>query len=176
MSALRSLATGSFWREAVITQSSNVSYVHQETRSRRSIGLHMSQCLSEICENRWRCARLSGTSVLPRTAGGRLLKLSRARSALPLARDTPDHIANIIRHEKRAVGAECYPYRSPIGHPLVRREEPGQNIPRRLRRAPVRERHEDDLVAAQRAAVPGAVLPDGHAVRKARKRAGRQPA
>src|ERR1700730_16474984 len=57
-----------FWRKAVIGQSSNVSRVHQETRTRRSFGLDMSQFVSEICENWWGCARLSGTSVLPSTA------------------------------------------------------------------------------------------------------------
>src|ERR1700676_522870 len=103
-------------------------------------------------------------------------KLSRVRSALPLARYAPDHIANIVRHQNGAVRTECYSYRSSIGHPLVGSEEPGQNIPWLPRRTPVRERHEDDLVATQHAAVPGAVLPDGHAVRKAWKRTGRQPA
>src|ERR1700738_3371364 len=103
-------------------------------------------------------------------------ELSRARSALTLARYAPDHIANVVCHQNGAVGTECYPYRSSIGNPLVRCEEPRQNIPRRPGGAPVLERHEDDLVATQRAAVPRAVLPDGHAVRKARKRAGRQPA
>src|SRR5712664_744386 len=102
--------------------------------------------------------------------------MSPARSALPLARYAPDHIANIVRHQNRAVGTECYPDRSPIGLPLVRCEEPRQNIPRRSGRAPVRERHESDLVATERAAIPGAVLADGHAVRKARERVGRQPA
>jgi hypothetical protein len=33
---------GSFWRKAVIGRSPNVSEVQQETRTRRSIGLHMS--------------------------------------------------------------------------------------------------------------------------------------
>src|ERR1700682_3961758 len=103
-------------------------------------------------------------------------KLSWARSALLLAGYAPDHIANIVRHQNRAVGTECYPDRPSIGLALVRREEARQDIPRRPGRAPGRERHEDALVATQRAAVPGAVLPDGHAVRKARKRSGRQPA
>src|SRR5713101_8192226 len=97
-------------------------------------------------------------SHLDSTQSGRSpKKLSRARSALPLARYAPDHIANSVRHQNGAVGTECYPYRSSIGHPLVRCEEPRQNIPRWPSRAPVRERHEDDLVATQRAAVPGAV-------------------
>src|ERR1700738_3099442 len=100
-------------------------------------------------------------------------KLSWARSALPLARYPPAHLAHVVPHQKRAVGTECYPNRSSIGHPLVRCEEPGQNIPRRPGRAPVLEGHEDELVATQRAAVPGAVLPDGHACRIARKRPGR---
>jgi hypothetical protein len=55
-------------------------------------------------------------------------KLSRARSALPLSRYASDHIAYIVRHQKRAVGTECYPDRSSIGLPLVRGEEPRQNI------------------------------------------------
>jgi hypothetical protein len=50
-------------------------------------------------------------------------KLSRARSALPLARYAPDHIADIVRHQKRAVGTECYSYRPSIGLPFVRCEE-----------------------------------------------------
>jgi hypothetical protein len=79
----REAGDGSSWREAVITQSSNVSYVHQETRSRRSIGLHMSQFVSEICENRWRCARLSGTSVLPPTAD--IVTARRHVSKVPIA-------------------------------------------------------------------------------------------
>src|ERR1700676_5150556 len=108
----------------------------------------------------WRWAQQADAYVLRH-------KLSRARSALPLARYAPDHIANILRHQKGAVGTECYPYRSSIGHPLVRCEEPRQNIPRRPGRVPVRERHEDGLVDTQRAAAPGAVLLDGHAVRKA---------
>jgi hypothetical protein len=58
-------------------------------------------------------------------------ELSRARSALPLARYAPDHIANVVCHQNGAVGTECYPYRSSIGNPLVRSEEPRQNIPRR---------------------------------------------
>src|SRR5450755_3516041 len=95
-------------------------------------------------------------------------KLSWARSAPPLARYAPDHIAYVVRHQNRAVGTECDAYWTAIGHPLVRCEEPRQNIPRRPGRAPVRERHEHELVAAQRAAIPGAVLPDRHAVRKAR--------
>ena len=41
---------------------------------------------------------------------------------------------------------------------------------------PFDERHEDHLVAAQRAAVPGAVLADDHAVRKAGQGAGGKPA
>src|SRR5882724_6585709 len=125
--------------------------------------------MPDICFKRWRrWAQQADAYVLRR-------ELSRARSALLLARYAPDHIANIVRHQNRAVGTECYPDRSSIGLPLVRCEEPRQNIPRRPGRAPVRERHEDDLVATQRAAIPGAVLPDGHAVRKPRKRAGRQP-
>src|SRR4030088_1873487 len=126
--------------------------------------------LPDTCLMRWRrWTQQAAASVLRR-------KLSRARSALLRARYAPDHIANIVRHQNGAVRTECYSYRSSIGHPLVRCEEPGQNIPRRPGRVPVLERHEDDLVATQRAAVLGAVLPDGYAVGKARKRAGRQPA
>src|SRR5580698_11496255 len=49
-------------------------------------------------------------------------------------------------------------------------------ITRRTGRPAILERHEHDLVAAQRAAIPGAVLTDRHAVGKARKRPGRHPA
>src|SRR5450759_2582008 len=101
-------------------------------------------------------------------------KLSWARSALPLARYAPDHVANVVRHQNRAVGTECDAYRTAIGHPLVRCEEALQNVPRPPGRAPVPERHEDAPVATQRATVPGAVLSDGHALWKARKRAGRK--
>src|ERR1039457_4241936 len=119
---------------------------------------------------RWRrWAQQAATYVLRQ-------KLSWARLVRSLARYAPDHVANVIRHQNRAVGTECDAYRTAIGHPLVRCEEPRQNIPRRPRRASVCERHEHDLIATQRAAVPGAVLPDGHAVGKARKRACRQPA
>src|SRR5258708_845791 len=87
-------------------------------------------------------------------------RLSRPRSALALAGDAPDHIADIVRDQKRTVGTEGYPDRPSIGLALVRCEEARQDIARRTCRASVRERHEDDLVTAQRAAIPGAVLPD----------------
>src|SRR5258707_7986479 len=126
--------------------------------------------MPDTCLMRWRrWTQQADASVLRR-------KLSRACSALLRAHYAPDHIANIVRHQNGAVGTECYTHRPSIGHPLVRCEEPGQNIPRRAGRASVYERHEHDLVATQRAAVPGAVLPDGHAVGKARKRAGPQAA
>src|ERR1700730_15423109 len=101
-------------------------------------------------------------------------KLSWARSALPLARYAPDHIAHVVRHQNTGLGGGWDAYRTAIGHPLVRCEEPRQNIPRRARRESVCERHEHNLIATQRAAVPGAVLPDGHAFGKARKRPCRQ--
>src|SRR6478609_1225535 len=63
-----------------------------------------------------------------------------------------------------------------VGDLFVGCEKPGENVPRRTRWAAVLERHEDDGVAAQRAAIPGAVLADHHAVRKARQRACRHPA
>src|SRR5580692_3588609 len=85
-------------------------------------------------------------------------ELSLARSVLLRARDAPDHIANIVCHQNGAVGTQCYSDRSSIGLPLIRCEKPRENIPRWPGRAPVSERHEDDLVATQRAAVPGAVL------------------
>src|SRR6516162_11486872 len=99
-----------------------------------------------------------------------------SRSALPLARYAPDDIADIVRHQKRTIGTECDADWSSIGLPLIGREESRQNIPRGTRRAAILERHEHDLVAAQRRAIPGTVLPDCHAVRKARQRASRQPA
>src|SRR6185437_12847481 len=55
-------------------------------------------------------------------------------------------------------------------------QKPGQNVARRPGWAPVFERHEDHLVAAERAPVPGAVLADDHALGKAWKRSRRQPA
>src|SRR3981081_4585766 len=58
-------------------------------------------------------------------------KPARASSAPLLAGHAPDHIADIVRHQNGAVGTERYPYRSSIGHPLVGREKPAQNIPRR---------------------------------------------
>src|SRR5205085_11123089 len=41
------------------------------------------------------------------------------RSALPLARYAPDHIANIVRHQNGAVRTECYADRSSIGLPFI---------------------------------------------------------
>ena len=57
-----------------------------------------------------RFAIASGTPVL-------------ARSALSLTRHAPDHIAHVVRYQHGAVGADRYPYRPSIGHPLVRCEE-----------------------------------------------------
>src|SRR6202011_5735654 len=126
--------------------------------------------MPDTCLMRWRrWAQQADAYVLRH-------KLSRARSALPLARYAPDHIANIVRHQNGAVGTECYPDRSSKGLPLVRCEETRKNVSRWAGRASVRERHEHDLVATERAAIPGAVLADGHAVWKTRERAGRQPA
>ena len=62
---------------------------------------------------------------------------------LPLsAGDAPDHIAHIVRHQHGAVGADGHADRASVGHPFVRREESGQDIARRSRRAAVRERNE----------------------------------
>jgi hypothetical protein len=41
------LWNGCFWRKAVIGRSPNVGQVQQETRTRRSIGSHMSQSAPE---------------------------------------------------------------------------------------------------------------------------------
>src|SRR4029079_10299010 len=86
------------------------------------------------------------------------------------ARHAPDDVADIVSHQQRAVGAERDADWTSVGDLLVGREKPGENVPRRTRWAAVLERHEDDGVAAQRAAIPGAVLADHHAVRKARQR------
>jgi hypothetical protein len=51
-----------------------------------------------------------------------------------------------------------------VGHRFVGRQEARQDVARRARRPAVGEGHEDHLVAAERAAVPRAVLADGHAV------------
>src|SRR5271168_1859257 len=99
-----------------------------------------------------------------------------ARSPFPLARDTPDHVADVVRHQYRAVGADRHSHRSSVCLPFVRREEARQDIACRSDRPPICEWYEDKLVATQRAAIPGTVLSDGHAIRKAGKRAGRQPA
>ncbi len=92
------------------------------------------------------------------------------------AGDAPDHVADIVGHQQRSVGAQRDADGTSVGFLFVGREEAAQNIPRRPGGAAVLERDEHHLVAAQRAAIPGAVLADHHAVRKARQRAGRHPA
>src|SRR5688572_11881974 len=80
------------------------------------------------------------------------------RSALFRTHDAPDHISHIVRDKQGTIRTERDADRSPVAHCLVRCEEARQDIPRRPGRPAIRERDEDDLVAAQRAAVPRAVL------------------
>src|SRR5882672_12786655 len=140
-----------------------------------------SRGASTATPNRPRCPTLRSLTSLAVAADGALQAdiadvKPRAHSALLVSRHTPDDIANIVRHQKRAIRTERDTDWSAIRDFLIRREKARQNIPRRTGWAPVLEGHEDDGVTAQRAAIPGAVLADHHAVRKARKRVGRQPA
>src|SRR5208282_2327012 len=97
-------------------------------------------------------------------------------SPLPPACHAPDHITHIVRDQHGAVGTDRHADRSAIRHPLLRCEEARENIAWWPGWASACERHQNNLVAAQLAPVPGTVLPDGHALGKAGKRAGRQPA
>ena len=70
------------------------------------------------------------------------------RCARVRPRHTPDDIAHIVRHQERAVGTEGDADGSSVGDLLIRREEAGQDIPRRAGWTPVLKGHEDDGIAA----------------------------
>src|SRR5271165_954314 len=93
-----------------------------------------------------------------------------------LSRHPPDHVADVVGDQERAVRAESHSDRPSVGRSLVWRKEARDDIARRSGRTAVGERHEHNLVAGERAAVPGAMLADRHALGKPGKGAGRQPA
>src|SRR6266702_4879643 len=74
----------------------------------------------------------------------------RSRSALSLARDAPDHVADIVSHQQRAVGGERYADRASVGFPLVGSKEARQNVARGTGWASVHERHQHDRSAERR--------------------------
>jgi hypothetical protein len=95
--------------------------------------------MPDICLMRWRrWACQAGASVLRP-------KLSRVCSAPPLARDAPDHIANIVRHQKGAIrtnqkegvsilraeqNTNVAPYRCPVYRALHILTRPSDGIAR----------------------------------------------
>ena len=91
------------------------------------------------------------------------------------AGDAPDHVADVVGHQQRCRRARAR--RRPGGRRTSRSSgdrKPVRMSRGRAGRAAVGEGHEDHLVAAERAAVPRAVLADRHALRKAGQRAGRE--
>src|SRR4026207_1267398 len=71
--------------------------------------------------------------------------------------DAPDDIADVIRNEQRARSIHHHAHRA-AERVAVGIEETGEHVFRRAGGPAAGERHEDDLVAAARVAVPGAVL------------------
>ena len=115
------------------------------------------------------------TMDLPRWSSGRTLW----RAAARVRRRSP---ARSRRRRRRPPAASrpgrcATPTGPAVGLLLVRRQEAGQDVARRPGRACRSSNGTNTtLVAAQRAAVPRAVLADHHAVGEARQRAGRHPA
>src|SRR5438552_5005643 len=109
-----------------------------------------------LSRSRWKAITWWWIYSLGRHSGARVKRgmtmavhLPRPHSAPLRARYAPDHIADIVRHQERAVvGTERDPDRPSVGRLFVGSEEAGQNIARRPGRAAVLERHEDELVAA----------------------------
>src|SRR5690606_5839490 len=92
------------------------------------------------------------------------------------AGNAPDDVAHIVRHQHGAIPGQGHAHRPPEGIFLVRREEIGEDFARHADRLAVLEFDESQLVAGEFRAVPGSVLADGHALRKARQGPCRQPA
>ena len=80
--------------------------------------------------------------------------------------DPPDAVADVVGHQQRPVARDLNADRT-AQRLAVATEEAGENVDRRTGRAAVDETHEDQLVAAARASVPGAVQADESAGSKA---------
>src|ERR1700686_205125 len=86
---------------------------------------------------------------------------------LRCARDSPDCIADVIRHQQRALLIDRDANRPPHRVSILPNEA-SQHINRLSSGFPVRERDEDHLVTAEGFAIPGSMLPHEHAVDEAR--------
>src|SRR5688572_12402865 len=87
---------------------------------------------------------------------------SRLSPSVSCACNPPDTVADIIGDQERTSLVQGDADRSAIGFALIV-EKSGQHVYRIACRSALSERHEDHLVAAERIAIPGAVLTHEHA-------------
>src|SRR5690606_35473779 len=78
------------------------------------------------------------------------------------AADSPDDVAHVVSYQQIPLHVQDHAGGAAHGFALFIHEA-GKHVPRLAGGASVLEGNEDDLVAAQRLAVPGAVLADEHA-------------
>src|SRR6185503_1093170 len=81
------------------------------------------------------------------------------RKAALLRADAPDHVADVIGDEQRAALVDGDADRAAHGVAVLV-DEAAEHFHRHAVRLAVAEGHEDDVVAAERLAVPRAVLAD----------------
>ncbi|SOZ09699.1 protein of unknown function (plasmid) [Cupriavidus taiwanensis] len=93
-----------------------------------------------------------------------------AAARLSCAADPPDRIADVVGHQQAAALVDRHAHRPPARLAVVV-DKPGQHVERRALRPALAERHEDHLVAGQRAPVPRTMQADEHAVAEARRQA-----